>query len=432
MRFLKQSTQVHIVIGPVWDTSTGALKSDLAYNASGINCDIYKNGTKADVTLANSAGDGYFRAGSGEAQYILTLSTGHTDTIGRLRVTLSATGYYAKPEGFTVLHANVYDALFGSTALATVGAAMALAANQDVRNVGGTLPDVTLAATQSRYAPAKAGDAMTLAADQAVNVTKIAGAAVATGSAQLGVNVVNWKGAAAANMTGDAYARLGAPVGASISADVAAVADAVWDEAIAGHAGAGSTGAALAAAGGSGDPWATALPGAYGAGTAGKIIGSNLNATVSSRSAPGDKMDLVDAPNTTALTAIRTAIQAAGSTLATLLSRIVGTLDAGTHKPQSGDAYAIANHATYGNAKLAKPGDVPTADQNADALLGRSIAGGASTGRTVQQALRALRNKVAISGSTMTVYREDDSTSDWTASVTTDADAKPITTIDPA
>lgn len=32
------------------------------------------------------------------------------------------------------------------------------------------------------------------------------------------------------------------------------------------------------------DPWSTALPGSYGAGTAGKIIGDNLNATVSSRS----------------------------------------------------------------------------------------------------------------------------------------------------
>ncbi len=31
------------------------------------------------------------------------------------------------------------------------------------------------------------------------------------------------------------------------------------------------------------DPWATALPGSYGAGTAGKILGDNLNATVSSR-----------------------------------------------------------------------------------------------------------------------------------------------------
>jgi hypothetical protein len=36
-------------------------------------------------------------------------------------------------------------------------------------------------------------------------------------------NVVDWKGATAPAMTGDAYARLGAPVGASISADVAGV-----------------------------------------------------------------------------------------------------------------------------------------------------------------------------------------------------------------
>ena len=63
----------------------------------------------------------------------------------------------------------------------------------------------------------------------------------------------------------------------------AEIADAVWDEAIAGHAGAGSTGEALSAASSAGDPWTTALPGAYGAGTAGKIVGDNVNATISSR-----------------------------------------------------------------------------------------------------------------------------------------------------
>lgn len=63
-----------------------------------------------------------------------------------------------------------------------------------------------------------------------------------------------------------------------------AVADAVWDEALSGHLTAGSTGAGLNSAGSAGDPWSTALPGAYGAGTAGKIIGDNLNATISSRS----------------------------------------------------------------------------------------------------------------------------------------------------
>jgi hypothetical protein len=61
------------------------------------------------------------------------------------------------------------------------------------------------------------------------------------------------------------------------------VADAVWDAVLADHLDAGSTGAGLNAAGSAGDPWGTALPGAYGAGTAGKIVGDNLNATVSSR-----------------------------------------------------------------------------------------------------------------------------------------------------
>ncbi|HEY4723583.1 MAG TPA: hypothetical protein VII92_17140, partial [Anaerolineae bacterium] len=65
---------------------------------------------------------------------------------------------------------------------------------------------------------------------------------------------------------------------------VGAIADAVWDEALAGHLGVGSTGEALNAAGAAGDPWTTALPGLYGGGTAGNIVGNNLNATVSSRS----------------------------------------------------------------------------------------------------------------------------------------------------
>jgi len=70
----------------------------------------------------------------------------------------------------------------------------------------------------------------------------------------------------------------------ALAADAGAeIADAVWDEAIAGHAGAGSTGAALSAAGAAGDPWSTSLPGAYGAGTAGNILGNNLDAAVSTR-----------------------------------------------------------------------------------------------------------------------------------------------------
>ena len=60
----------------------------------------------------------------------------------------------------------------------------------------------------------------------------------------------------------------------------AAVADAVWDEALSGHATAGTAGAALTAAGAAGDPWSISLPGAYAAGTAGYQF-ANINAVVS-------------------------------------------------------------------------------------------------------------------------------------------------------
>lgn len=58
----------------------------------------------------------------------------------------------------------------------------------------------------------------------------------------------------------------------------------VWDDTLAEHLIAGSTGSALNAAGAAGDPWTTTLPGAYGAGSAGFIVGTNVDATISSRS----------------------------------------------------------------------------------------------------------------------------------------------------
>lgn len=74
-----------------------------------------------------------------------------------------------------------------------------------------------------------------------------------------------------------------APTGGS-APSAATIAAAVWEEPIASHSGtSGSTAEALAAAGASGDPWITALPGAYSAGQAGYIVGNALDATISSR-----------------------------------------------------------------------------------------------------------------------------------------------------
>lgn len=86
----------------------------------------------------------------------------------------------------------------------------------------------------------------------------------------------------------------GAALNDATAPTAAAVADAVWDEALAGHLGAGSTGEALNAAGAAGDPWTTGLPGAYGAGSAGYIIGTNLDTVVSTRASQSSLNTLDD------------------------------------------------------------------------------------------------------------------------------------------
>jgi hypothetical protein len=68
----------------------------------------------------------------------------------------------------------------------------------------------------------------------------------------------------------------------------------------------------------------------------------------------------------------------------------------------------------------------------ADALLARNVSGSSSTGRTVKQALHFLRNKWTVSAGTLTVYDTDDSTSSWTATVSSDAGAEPIVGNDPS
>ena len=74
------------------------------------------------------------------------------------------------------------------------------------------------------------------------------------------------------NFSGTTIADLTTKTGFRLSATGV---DDIWDEATAGHATAGTTGKALTDAGSAGDPWTTALPGAYGAGTAGYIVGNS-------------------------------------------------------------------------------------------------------------------------------------------------------------
>ena len=74
---------------------------------------------------------------------------------------------------------------------------------------------------------------------------------------------------------------------------------------------------------------------------------------------------------------------------------------------------------------------LPTAVQNADALLDRNVSGGSSTGRTVKQVFHFIRNKWVVAAGTLTVYDTDDTTTSWTATVTGTAGADPVTGVDP-
>jgi hypothetical protein len=70
-------------------------------------------------------------------------------------------------------------------------------------------------------------------------------------------------------------------------------------------------------------------------------------------------------------------------------------------------------------------------------LSNATVSTGAFTARRLENrdmlsAMQYLRNKVDISGSTMTVYTEDDTTGSWTSALTTTAGLHPVTSSDPS
>jgi hypothetical protein len=235
-QLLKLSTAVDITILMVDSADHVTGKTGLA---AGLTIYIIKAGTSSLITPTVTEVD----ATNVKGLYKLALTSGHTNTLGELTLHITATG--ADPTD--VQHQVVTD-----------------------------LPGI--AQTGDNFARIGAPAGASIAADIAAVKTETATILADTNDIQtrlpaalVGGRMDASVGAMAANvLTASALA----------SDAVAEVADGVWDEAIAGHLGVGSTGATLNAAGGAGDPWATALPGAYGAGTAGKIVGDNLNAPV--------------------------------------------------------------------------------------------------------------------------------------------------------
>ena len=116
--------------------------------------------------------------------------------------------------------------------------------------------------------------------------------------------------------------------------------------------------------------------------------------------------------------------------------RGVSSYVASTHVVTVDQDWATTPDSTSKYFVLPSPQPVSATDF-ADALLARNLEGGSSTGRTVSEALYALRNKVAMSSitgttATVTVYKTDDSTASHTMAATLTSGTNPITGVDPA
>jgi hypothetical protein len=228
--WLKQSTAVDIAIGPFLDEGDGTT-AETGLTLTQPDIRLKKNGgawaqKNAAQTLSHEE----------NGWYELSLDTTDTGTLGILVIAVKESGALPVWHECMVLPANVWDSLFGADKLQV---------HADEITAG------------------------------LITAASIAADAITDAKVASDVTI--------ASVTGAVGSVTGA-VGSVTGLTTAGIADAVWEEAIADHSGtAGSTAEQLSAAGAAGDPWATALPGAYSAGQAGKIIGDNINATVSSR-----------------------------------------------------------------------------------------------------------------------------------------------------
>ncbi len=319
---LRQSTAVVVQFGPFLDktdavTLETGLVSALDHGSTGVL--LSKNGGTLTIRHASVTASSYDAYGD----YKVTLDTTDTNTLGTLRMIFSeAATCLPVWMDFQVITANEWDSQCASAIRA-----VSVTTNNDKTGYG-----LSAAAVQAIW------DALTSAL---------------TTASSIGKKLADWTLGTA--QTGDSFARLGAPAGASVSADVAAV-----------------------------------------------------------------KVDTA---------AVKLQTDKLAFTVTNQVDANVLDWKSATAPAMTGDAFARIGVAGAGLTAITPP----TATENADALLKRDMS--AVTGeaaRSPLNALRSWRNKAAVAGGTLTVYKENDSTVAWTAAVSTDAAALPITIVDPA
>lgn len=176
----------------------------------------------------------------------------------------------------------------------------------------------------------------------------------------------------------------------ALNADaLAEIADAVWDEVVTtgAHDTATFAGAGLLAAASAGDPWSTALPGSYGAGTAGLLLGTTIpNAidaidnyvdteigALTTELAKVPKSDSNVSFNATAIAAIQNGL----ATPTNITAGTITTVTNLTNAPTNGDFTATM--------KSSITAAVPTAANNADAVWDEASTGHTDAGKAGAQ-----------------------------------------------
>ncbi len=299
--------------------------------------------TSIPVATAAGAAGGLFIAGSNAATTTASLTTGAIAA-----TTITASGAVAFQSTFAVTGTTTLTGAvsLGST-LGVTGTTTLAALNTGAIGTG----NVTITGTLST------SGTTTFNALTVTNALTVSGTSTFTGAVSLGstlgvtgtvtfnaftvTNAFTVSGATthtgaftATNASNDIR---GIQVASLSAAGVTAIENTVWDTVLASHVTPGTTGAALSAAGGSGDPWITPLPGAYAAGTAGHIIGTALPDI-----APGSANGLLRGGTNTA------------TTFATLTSTGAFTISGVSNISQTGDAFARIGATGSGLTSLAQ------------------------------------------------------------------------------
>jgi hypothetical protein len=136
MIFLRQSTaSQEVILGPFLDDTSGK-DAETALSLANTDLKLWKSGTTSEASK-NSGGATHIAAG----RYYCVLDATDTDTIGPLEINVHVSGALPVKQRCTVLHANVYDVLFGSVAPSThtAAAVQALVAAGAVASVTGNV-----------------------------------------------------------------------------------------------------------------------------------------------------------------------------------------------------------------------------------------------------------------------------------------------------